>query len=191
MTEAAGTPLSLILASNNPWGNGECGRDDCTTCSQGDEKVIDCKKRNILYESFCTLCNPEDKKRGKMDEISFLKAGRGVYVGESSRSLYERTKEHVADRNGWKEDSHQIKHWMLDHSELKEPPPFRFKLVKCFRDPMSRQISEAVRIELRGESTFNSKPEFNRCRVPRLRIDQEGWKEDKLKNQSSHPEETH
>ena len=56
---------------------------------------------------------------------------------------------------------------------------------------MSRQISEAVRIELRGESILNSRSEFNRCRVPRLRIDQEGWKEDKLKNQSSHPEETH
>ena len=39
------------------------------------------------------------------------------------------------------------------------------------------QLAEAVRIELRGEDILNSKAEFSRCRVPRLRINMEGWKE--------------
>ena len=88
MTEAVGTPMSLLLTNNNPWGTKDCQREDCQTCAQGDEKQIDCKKRNVLYESFCTLCNPGEIKRGKKDEIAFLKEGRGIYVGESLRSMY-------------------------------------------------------------------------------------------------------
>ena len=99
--------------------------------------------------------------------------GRGIYVGESSRSIYERAREHVADR----EKQHQIKHWLTSHEELLAPPAFKFKIVKTFQDPLTRQLAEAVRIELRGERIFNSKAEFSRCRVPRLRIDMEGWKE--------------
>ena len=44
--------------------------------------------------------------------------GKGIYVGESARSMYERAKEHEADRVGELEESHQIKHWVLDHPEL-------------------------------------------------------------------------
>ena len=185
MTEAAGTPLSLLLTNNNPWGTKDCQREDCQTCAQGDEKQIDCKKRNVLYESYCTLCNPVEVKRGKKDEITFLKEGKGVYVGESSRSLYERTGEHVADRVAKKEESHQIKHWLLDHADLEEPPKFKFRLIKSFKDPMSRQLAEAVRIELRGSDILNSKAEFNRSRVPRLRVDMEGWKQAQKKEPTS------
>ena len=38
-------------------------------------------------------------------------------------------------------------------------------------------MAEAVRIDLRGENILNSKAEYSRCRVPRLRVDMEGWKE--------------
>ena len=105
ITESAGTPLGLLLPSTNPWGPQDCNRMDCITCSQNDEKRIDCRKRNILYESECTICN-KVKKDGKED----LKDGRGIYVGESSRSIYERAKEHASDREKQSEDSHQIKH---------------------------------------------------------------------------------
>ena len=162
MTEAAGTPMSLILTTNNPWGSQDCGRKDCTTCAQDDECRIDCKRRSVLYESFCTLCNPGEVRKGKKDEMTFLREGKGIYVGESSRSLFERTREHVADRDSRKEESHQVKHWLLDHAELQEPPAFKFRLVRSFKDPMSRQISEAVRIELRGNGVLNSKAEFGR-----------------------------
>ena len=136
------------------------------------------------YESYCTECNPNDIKQGKKDEITFLREGKGVYVGESARSLYERSKEHISDREAKKEDSHQIKHWILCHPELPEPPAFRFKIIKRFKDPMSRQLSEAVRIELRGNGILNSKGEYNRCRVPRLRVDMTEWQQ---KQQQKYP----
>ena len=49
-------------------------------------------------------------------------------------------------------------------------------MISSFTDPMTRQLSEAVRIELRGPEILNSKSEYTRCRVPRLRVDLEGWK---------------
>ena len=51
VAETAGMPLSRILPSTNPWGPGDCGRQDCPVCMQGDEKTQNCKQRNILYES--------------------------------------------------------------------------------------------------------------------------------------------
>ena len=173
ITESTGSPLSMLLPSTNPWGPQDCLRKECVTCAQDDNKRIDCKKRNILYESECVICGEERKRMEKSKD--WKDTGRGVYVGESSRSIFERAKEHVAGRNSLDEDNHQIKHWISSHEDLLAPPKFKFRIVKTFQDPLTRQLAEAVRIELRGEDILNSKSEFSRCRVPRLRIDMEGW----------------
>ena len=175
VVENAGTALKRIFSSTNPWGSRECGRPDCVVCSQGDEKIQDCRRRNIVYENRCTACHVESK----MEDPKLTGTGKGIYVGESSRSMYERGKEHEADRVGELEESHQIKHWVLDHPELDAPPKFKFKGVSSFRDALTRQLSEAVRIELRGEDILNSKSEFNRCKMPRLKIDLKGWRKEK------------
>jgi hypothetical protein len=59
---------------------------------------------------------------------------------------------------------------------LASPPQFRFKTLASFQDPLTRQIAESVRIEGAGEGILNSRSEYSRCRVPRLRLDMEGWK---------------
>ena len=66
----------------------------------------------------------------------------GVYVGESSRSIYERAKEHAYDEKAMKIDSHRIKHWMESHHDREEAPPFKFRIVGKFKDCMTRQIME-------------------------------------------------
>ena len=70
------------------------------------------------------------------------------------------------------EDIHIIKHWLTDHQDLDTPPRFRMKVMGSFRDTLRRQLSEAVRIDLRGGGVLNSKTE-DRCRVPRLVVDME------------------
>ena len=45
---SAGMPLSRLLPSKNPWGAGDCGRQDCVLCGQDDEKQQICKMWNIL-----------------------------------------------------------------------------------------------------------------------------------------------
>jgi hypothetical protein len=95
---------------------------------------------------------------------------------KTSRSLYERAKEHQRDRDAKEEDSHQVKHWMLDHPDLASPPKFKFSIISTFQDPLTRQLAESVRIEKGGENILNSKSEYSLCRVPRLVIDMEGWR---------------
>ena len=92
----------MLLPCTNPWGPTDCGRADCVPCGQEGEQRINCKKRNILYESECLVCKEEKKAGKENDQMD----GKGVYVGESSRSLYERAKEHQADRENLSEDSH-------------------------------------------------------------------------------------
>ena len=54
---------------------------------------------------------------------------RGVYVGESAPSMYERTQEHWADRMSQKEDNHMVKHWLDEPAVSQEPPPFHIMVV--------------------------------------------------------------
>ena len=173
VTETSGSQLRRVLPNTNPWQGMDCKRQECYTCNQGGEKLENCKKRNILYESSCVLCNPEvTAKQSKKKKLSNC---QGVYVGETGRSIFERAGEHLRDAQGKQEDSHMIKHWLTDHSELETPPKFKIKVIGSFRDALSRQLSEAVRIDLRGGGVLNSKTEYSRCRVPRLVVDMEEW----------------
>ena len=132
-----------------------------------------------MFESRCEVCNPEEET--KPEKVRELGKKEGVYVGESARSIFERASEHRGDMLARKDDSHVIKHWLSSHQELNSPPKFRIKVIGKYQDAMTRQIAEAVRIDLRGENVLNSKSEYSRCRIPRLVIDQEEWRINKKK----------
>ena len=85
-----------------------------------------CRKSNILYESFCNICNTkdDDKNKNTEDKLEKFKKEVGVYAGEFGRSIYERAGEHRQDALGRKEDSHMVNHWLISHPELEEPPSF-------------------------------------------------------------------
>ena len=59
---------------------------------------------------------------------------------------------------------------------MEEPPIFNFNIVSTFKDPLTRQLAESVRIERRCQSILNCTSEYSRCRVPHLRVDMEEWK---------------
>ena len=68
------------------------------------------------------------------------------------------------------------------------------KVIGSFRSALSRQVSEAVRIRRRGGagSILNSKTEFNRCHIPRLRLEEEEevkQREEQLLQEMEHREE--
>ena len=136
----------------------------------------ECKVRNVVYESVCVLCNVEMLERKKLSKWEEFKNMAGVYVGETARSVYERAGEHWQDVKADKLESHMLKHWHTDHAQETGQPKFKIRIVKTCTDALSRQISESVRIDLRGSNVINSKTEYSRCRIPRLTIDREGWK---------------
>ena len=139
--EAGGRQLQNLF--NTDLGAGiHCGRTLCPPCDMNGDKRGTCRSRNMLYESRCLICNPED--RGKSSERKIRKC---IYIGESSRSIQERSLEHVRDAESFSHKSHIVKHWLRHHRDLMEPPPFTFSITTMFKDFLSRQIGEALQIQ--------------------------------------------
>ena len=141
VTERGGTPLGSLLSNKNVRARQECGRLECRVCLQTGEKREDCVRRNILYESECVKCGSEIKDGDVIMERSGTNAS--LYVGETSRSLFERTSEHWQAADSLKEESHMVQH--IEESHKGEgKPDFKFKIVKTFKTALDRQIAEAV-----------------------------------------------
>ena len=177
--EKTGQKMRNTLSNSDPWKGMECGRHECLTCSQEEEQKLDCRKRSLIYENICELCNPREEKETKNKTWEDLRDKRetpSIYVGETSRSICERAKNHWKDLEGRDEDSHMLKHWESSHGG-EGKPKFRFKIVKFCRSALERQVGEATRILLRG-NTLNSKAGYNRSGLTRLTLRQEDtWKD--------------
>ena len=181
--ERSGTKLIDLIHKSDPWEGQDCGRENCILCETkqrtGRFQGQDCHKRCVVYETWCLTCeererklieeneNLEEEMRNKMmREIKLYK-----YVGETSRSLYERGLEHLRDLEELKMDSHMLKHYFDIHGEeeMKEMK-FGAKIVDKPRKAFDRQISESVTIQNQKKKNhiLNSKSEYNRCALPRL-----------------------
>ena len=62
-----------------------------------------------------------------------LSGKKGIYVGGSARSIYERAAEHRQDAEDRSEDSHMVKHWQIFHPELATPPKFSIQVIGSYR----------------------------------------------------------
>ena len=138
------------------------------TCIQVSEEKPACTRRSLVYEHICTKCNPDATKKGDLEMINMDTPS--IYVGETARSIKERTKEHWEAYRSSNKDSHILKHWTLHHDSVGEPE-FIMKVVGFHRTALSRQVGEAVRIMRRG-LVLNSKSEFSRCKITRLSLEQ-------------------
>ena len=182
--EAAGTKLANMFSTD--LGRGlHCGRYPCPPCdTNSEEKRTNCKSSNILYESACMVCNPTEKapkllsspQEDLVHPSTQQPAKRGgIYIGESSRSLHERSTEHVNDAQNLTSKSHIIKHWMIKHPDLPARPPFRFTITTKYRDALSRQVGEAMRIMMSSDDLLNSKSEYVRNCLTRITITEKDW----------------
>ena len=81
-----------------------------------------------------------------------------TYIGESSRLMRTRTFEHMTALEKLNKKSFQVQHWMTDHGTSPFPPRFKFKVIGNFKDPLSRQLCEALEIMRTGN--LNQKTEF-------------------------------
>ena len=168
VVENAGTSLGELLSSKDPWAGQQCGRKDCHPCSQPAERKEDCKRQSVVYESVCVKCNGPEKEKTS-SSLADSRTEPSIYVGETGRSLLERSKEHHRDLRKHHEDSHMLKHWATSHPE-EEKPRFHQYVVGKYSSCLDRQIGEAVRIQLRA-NTLNSMGVYNRCKLTRLVVD--------------------
>ena len=122
MQEAEGIQRKLARLFSTDLARGEpCGREDCHT-SKANSGRPNCKQASILYESKCDKCNHDKTGNSSLQEedhhLEGLEESRKkdlrvrVYIGEWSRPLYERIKEHISDAKGFQEGSQIENHWM-------------------------------------------------------------------------------
>ena len=96
-------------------------------------------------------------------------------MGETSRSLHERAIEHHNDAKSFSQKSHQVKHCMLSHPCEPIQPPFSIKILKRYRDCLSRQIGEALQIFYSNDHLLNSKSEYVQNCISRIAVSEETW----------------
>ena len=108
MQEAGGMKLSMLFSTELAKGE-HCGRAGCPPCMT-DVNRPNCKQSSVLYESKCLVCNPTEERLSSPREEQTREGRKGIYYGETSRSLHERASEHIKDATSFSEGSHIIKH---------------------------------------------------------------------------------
>ena len=95
-----------------------------------------------------------------------------VYLDETTRTLWERSREHQADATNKERRGHIRDHMVNNHSAILE---VLINTFTCTKDKTSssalvRQIREAVELsQARVHCLFNSNNKYNRCILPSLK----------------------
>ena len=140
----------------------DCGESDCVPCTQSikfQEDPPNCRKNNVAYMAQCRNCESKGSRR--------------IYYGETSRNLYLRSKEHYSDVSSKKEKSWIFKHIKKEHNSELDKVEFKWKVIGAFKKPLTRQITEAVKIRNNdGLQNLNTKHEFNAQRINKIVIEE-------------------
>ena len=129
--------------------------DKCRACSNDG---LQCRPKGVVYSASCAeysknVCDVDVKSEY-------------TYIGETSRTVRLRIKEHMEALSNLNPKSFQLFHWYDKHQTSEVCPEFEFKVVKKFKDALTRQITEAILIlDLGG---LNRKCEFRINEICRM-----------------------
>ena len=181
MVERAGMKLQDLLVKD-PWKGKDCGRENCFPCTTKLRKekgsMKDCTKRNLIYEIKCTTCEEKAHKQieDEFEDAEIVKERKKEarlykYIGETSRSAYERGFEHLDKLASLSTQSMMLRH-MVDQHEGEDMGKVKWDMeIKEFKkSAFERQIKEGVLIQRESEkhNILNSKSEWNQSTIPRL-----------------------
>ena len=158
IVEKGGIKMEKMLINKNPFKNEKCQEKWCPLCKgeYGDFKIA-CNTNNTGYRWVCKTCE-------KTKNVT------KVYEGETSRSIRVRSIEHIRSYEKKKTSSVLHKHKMLDH--INEEVEFELEITGIFKDALTRQANESIRIYNRhGSEILNSKSEFNHPPTARVMVE--------------------
>ena len=72
-----------------------------------------------MYENICLRCNPGAAKKGEQTETRTVIPT--TYVVETSRSIYERSREHKEGATKGCDKNHMVRHQKLEHGRDPDP----------------------------------------------------------------------
>ena len=120
------------------------------TCSSRSSK---CEKNGVGYSICCETC----KLAGKTT----------IYSGETGKNGFTRGKQHQDALRLKDEENALWKHCMVDHGG--KIAKFSMKILGVFHSCLSRQVNEAVRIEIStADCIMNSKAEWHQAPLVRV-----------------------
>jgi hypothetical protein len=126
----------------------------CQTCGSEDPK-ISCRSNSVGYRLGCETCISRGENK--------------YYEGETGRAARVRGKEHLDGFKNKNPKNILYKHKLLEHPN--EDINVSMKITKTFKDALSRQANEAVRIENhKPEELLNSKSEMNHPKIARIGV---------------------
>ena len=143
--------MRRVLQVSNPLESAGCDSPDCLPCTDVRGEGCKCRGCGINYQVECQLC-PDGE--------------RSVYIGESSRNLFTRSKEHLARYRSGKLTSFIVKHQNTAHQG--EEAKFKAKVMTSNRDCLTRQVTEAVHIRRCQVPVLNSKTEWHQPALFRI-----------------------
>jgi hypothetical protein len=158
IVEKGGVKIEKPLTKKNPFEKEHCEQKWFPLC-KGDygELNIACNTNNVGYRWICRTC---EKTKNKTK----------VYEGETSRSIRIRSMEHIRAFQNKKADSVLHKHKQMEH--MNEDVEYGLEITGIFKDPLTRQANESVRIYNRkGSELLNSKSEFNHPPTARVMVE--------------------
>ena len=116
--------------------------ENCLLCKSTKNSTSNCKVQNIGYSIACTKCT----------SVS--------YEGETCRNGYIRGQEHLKQLENKSDKSALYKHIRENHENDQEVE-FSMKIKGIFKNAMTRQIDEALRIQRKDPKLLlNSKKEY-------------------------------
>ena len=108
-TEKSGRQLGKVFSKSPTLCNSRCSRDDCYVCKNSLSKgPTMCMVKSVVYEAVCASCDAEHRS-GQSNQH------RGRYVGQTSKTLYERSLKHIQGLNNHDTRGFAFKHWALVH----------------------------------------------------------------------------
>ena len=132
-----------------------CSDSEFVKVNSGEVKVP-CNTNNVGYKWQCMTCKEDDTIK--------------VYEGETGRSARLRGAEHLKQLEKKSEKSVLYKHKMTAHRN--ESAKFKMEITGHFKEALTRQANEAVRISSRPtHELLNSKSEFNHPPTARVIVE--------------------
>ena len=157
VVEKGGRSMQSTLVKTNPGRSIGCSKNNCFSCKNGKGEGGDCRTKNVGYEIGCVECS---------DTKSVL------YHGETSKNAYVRGLQHQENYKYKLQSSALYKHAQADHQSRMDVN-YCMKVKSKFRDTLTRQVNEGVRIARSGaEVSLNSKAEWHGRATVRLVIDE-------------------
>ena len=144
IVETGGSSIKSQIQKSNPTTTVGCTDARCLPCKSGQGEGGDCRRCGITYQIECQLCPDES---------------RSVYIGESSRNLFSRGKEHEERFKNKNNNSFMLKHQSRKHPGMEGK--YTAKVTGSMPDCLTRQVKEAVLIRRCKTPILNSKTEWH------------------------------